>query len=356
MSKKIISVMLAVILVMSTFVVSAFAVEFEDETSEYTQTWGLNEPVLNDDGTYTVEVTLTANYVAGAISFKIDAPEAAKLVDAVAGAAITYEANVEFNKSGLVTIIPDASVVDTTGADLEKGGVVATLTYELTGASAKLDLVNDPKTATNPDGTLIATRLSNGNYVNGEMISGQKVIDAEGAVVTADVIASVTLGEAAAAPELVAFDGTCGVVDNAAGWVYGIDAVNGESAEDVFDVTNGGYFETTNGTATGSVLTVYTADGEAVAEYTMIVFGDVNADGGIDSEDAGYICDYEALALDSFDIFGISDDLAMIAGDVTGDGACDSEDAGYICDYEALAIDDLMDLAAVCEVVYSYNN
>ena len=48
--------------------------------------------------------------------------------------------------------------------------------------------------------------------------------------------------------------------------------------------------------------------------------------------------------------------IALIAGDITGEGACDAEDAGIICDYEAMAIDTLMDLAAVCEAVYSYNN
>ena len=71
MSKKILSVALALIFVISTFAFSAFAISgvtYEDEGAGYTQTWAL-EATDNGDGTWTVDVLLTADYYVGAIQF-----------------------------------------------------------------------------------------------------------------------------------------------------------------------------------------------------------------------------------------------------------------------------------------------
>lgn len=321
MSKKILSVLLALVFVMSTFAVSAFAAtpNFEDDASEYTQTWGLNTPVENPDGTYTVEVTLKANYVAGAISFKIDG-EGAKLVDAAAGAAITYVADVEFNESGLVTIIPDASAADSVGADLTAGGVVATLTYELTGASAILDLANNPKTAVNPNGTLIAVRLSNGNYVNGDMICGQPVVDKDGKEVSDSVIASVPLGAAQPADLVLTADGsTAGVLIDTThtfggaytGVVYGVTSKNYKEEAvitGVVEASNGGklVITTSDGKTpatkkgnygTGSTIEVLNSDGTSTGKvYVFVVFGDVDGNGLINTADVKIIIKASATA------------------------------------------------------------
>ena len=355
MSKKILSVVLALVFIISTFAVSAFAIEGtrgEDEGATYKQTWVLeNDGDADGDGVWTVYVKLTTDYKVGAMQFVVNNPnDKVKLTSAELGEDVPEDYGAELTPNlatGKMVIVPQP--VNGAAAEELTDAIVAVLTYTVPDdESTTLTIdASEAKTESNLAGTLVALRMADEYLETGDMIFGQ-IVDA--------TAAKTQLGSASVAPELAVIDGTIGVVDNAAGWVYGIDAINGETAEDVFEVTNGGYFETTNGTATGSVLTVYTADGEEVATYTIIVFGDVNADGAIDSADAGYICDYEAMALDSFEEFGISDDLAIIAGDITGEGACDSEDAGIICDYEAMAIDSLMDLAAVCEAVYSYNN
>ena len=76
MSKKLLSVVLALALVFSCFAVSAFAVggigyESKEDAAYYNQTWALGEPVDNGNGTYTVDVKLTANYGVGTIQFSL---------------------------------------------------------------------------------------------------------------------------------------------------------------------------------------------------------------------------------------------------------------------------------------------
>ena len=280
MSKKILSVVLALVLVMTTFAVCAFAVGgtgYEDEDSTYTQTWALGEPVDNGNGTWSVDVMLTANYYVGAISFVVtnDNPAAAVLKSVTKGAALTYEANIQKNATtGLVAIIPEPIDESEKGVDLTAGGVIATLTYTLAdGASAQLAIANDPKTATTPGGDLIAVRLSDNNLTTATMIYGQTVTS---------VGASVKLGNAAVAADPVLSGVDTGVVDAENGYVYGVPA--GADANAYFAVADGSF--EIEGTFTGATLVVKTADGAEFATYTLIIFGDVDGNGAITAADS----------------------------------------------------------------------
>ena len=316
MSKKILSVVLALVFVLTTFAVSAFAVGasgYEEDAAAYTQTWALGEPVDNGNGTWTVDVSLTANYYVGAISFVVTntAPTNAVLTSVTKGAALTYEANIQMNATtGLVAIIPEPLTDADLGADLTAGGVIAKLTYTLAGgASANLAIENAPKTATNPGGELIAVRLSDNNLTTGKMIYGQTVTS---------VGETRTLGGAAAAPELIAKAGTTGYVDAARSYVYGVSP--GTDPLNYFEATNGGYIEMSNGTAsatngTGATLTLYKDSTKAtvIATYTLVIFGDVNGDGNI------AVIDTTAILAHIAGTAPISG-AALFAADVNADG------------------------------------
>lgn len=317
MSKKLLSVMLALVMVLSVFSVAALAVnvEFEDPDAEeaYTQMWYLettNEPDANGD--YTVDVYLEANYAVGAISFHVDA-EGATLKSAVASDFILdnedYNANVQVNKTkGNVYIIPEPTTAAAEGLDFSAAALVATLTYTLTGDSATITLNNDAKTIDN-DGKLIAARLGDGVLASNTMYYGQWVVDFEYTdVALGDPISSVTLGqESAADPVLSGVD--TGVVDAENGYVYGVPA--GANAADYFTVENG-TFEIAE-TVTGATLVVKNNADEEFATYTLIIFGDVNGDGEITGTD------YTVVKNASFG-GAIDSEAGAFAADVNGDG------------------------------------
>lgn len=358
MSKKILSVVLALVLVMTTFAVSAFAVGgtgYEDDSTK-TQTWALENERDNGDGTWSVDVRLTANYVVGAISFQVTNPDAedGKLVGATLksvtkGAALTYGANIQKNSTtGLVVIIPEPADETENGVDLTNGGIVATLTFTLTAESADIAIINDPKSEDNKGGDLIAVRLSDNNLTTATWIYGQTVTS---------VGETKTLG-ASAESVFQVIEGTNGVIDEDYMCVYGIDVMDmGETIADVFEVTEGGYIEVTPSVegveeGTGAILTAYTAGGDVIGEYTVVIHGDVNGDGASDSLDASLLCEYEIGFLADFSDYNISDEIAMLAGDVNADGGADSLDASLICEFEIGFLDMIFDITTLPQELY----
>jgi hypothetical protein len=321
MSKKILSVALALIFVLSTFAVSAFAVGgtgYEAKDATYKQTWAL-EATDNGNGTWTVDVKLTATapeketYAVGAIQFTVlnSNPAGAVLTSVEPGAALVedYGADIQANLAkGTVAIIPNPAEDATTGLDLSKGGVIATLTYTVSaGATLSID-GNDAKTKSNPGGGLIAVRMSDNTLTTGDMIYGQ-IVDT--------TAATANLGSVAATPELKGVE--TGYVDADRKYVYGVPA--GENATAFFTVENGS-FEIT-GTFTGAVLTVKDAAGTAVDTYTLIIFGDVNGDGAVTA------ADYAIVNMASLG-GSIDGEANTFAGDVNGDGAVTAADYAIV--------------------------
>ena len=67
------------------------------------------------------------------------------------------------------------------------------------------------------------------------------------------------------------------------------------------------------------------------ATYTIVIYGDINGDGNIDSIDAGHLADYE----NGFVTWDAQSDAAYLkAADLNGDGSIDSIDAGIVADAE----------------------
>ena len=322
MSKKVLSVMLAIMLVLSTFAVTAFAAgsgfEVEDEDEGVilsTQVWSLSKEATKvSDSVYKVDVALTTDYVTGAISFRVDAANGATLTDVeINESVITYAYDLAFNANGLVAIVPQPATEAEEGIEVD--GVIATLTYTLAGEGDTLTLVNDAKTETNPGGDLIAVRLSDKNLSTGTMIYGQRVVDKNGDDIEADaVIASVNIGKVAAPAdlELTAAGEAAGVIIDTnktfggayAGVVYGITATTYKAKTNItnnVEATNNGSLvvkasdgksNASGNYGTGSTIEVLNTDGTTTGKiYVFVAFGDVDGNGLINGQDAQKVID-----------------------------------------------------------------
>ena len=303
MSKKILSVMLALVLVLSTFAVSAFAAvgvgheePNEDEVIENTQVWSLEAAEEADaNGYYAVTVSLKTNYDAvSAISFVLNV-EGATLADYVCN--IDADADiVADDETGLVNIYPMPDTADDAAYDFTAGAAVATLYYELNGDSATITLNNDAKCYDNPDGKLFAVRSSDGKLA-GSAIYGQRVVDAEGADIALDAeIASVTIG--AAEPNTLVIlnnevkfsNAYCNTANN--GILCGFSSfTNASTLTTNLSTTLGKEYlnvvvNSANKTSTGAIIQVLDADGVTVLEtYVVVIFGDIDGNGRFQAAD-----------------------------------------------------------------------
>ena len=314
MSKKLLSVVLALALALSCFAVGAFAIgdigyESEEDAAFYTQAWALSaDPTDIGGGKYTVDVYLTANYGVGPIQFQILKDITAgtlTLTDAVAGEAIPqeWEANVAFeDTTGEVIINPDPAEEGAYAIDEPSNAHIATLTFTASADVAATIAINvaDAKNAENVGGTLIAARMSDGNVVTGAAITGQTVSQDTN---------TVTFGNAAPpaqAPELAVIDGTIGVIDTGRtmldemegtecdGYIYGLEPFNYETVDMVFEVVGDGYMNIVandygSESGTGTMVQVVDNDDNVVAEYVLIIFGDVDGDGEVTVLDASEV-------------------------------------------------------------------
>lgn len=307
MSKKILSVALALIFVLSTFAVSAFAagdVAFEADDAGYTQTWTL-EKGNEADGVYSVNVYLDANYKVGAIQFQIANDDGNAVLAGVDSDVFAEGYDIQWTAEGLVFIVPTPADEGAEAVELDPATPIAVLTYELAegATSATIAIADDAKTADNPGGSLIAVRMDNDNLANGTMICGQEVVS---------VGESVTLGAAAAPADLaLTAAGTAdGVVIDTnktlngayAGVVYGFALPdNGVAAslteayyKEKLTATNGGSITVTKtpyiarpaSYGTGTTITVLNADGTSTGKtYVVVIFGDVTGDSKINNSD-----------------------------------------------------------------------
>ncbi len=369
MSKKILSIVLALALALSCFAVSAFAAgsiayESEEDAALYNQAWALES--TNSGNVYTVKVLLTANYDVGPIQFKVLKTVnkgTITLTNAVAGDAIPAEwtADVSFSDTtGKVAVIPNPEEEGAYGIANPTAACVAVLTYTVSdGAAGSLVIdVADAKNAAKPNGTLIAARMDDKNVVTSTAYTGQTVSQNTN---------TVTIGSAA--PTLVAIDGTLGVVDTSrtvldeddidgdgdlqevAGYLLGFDPDNNASIDELFAVEGDGTMEivaSSEGSeaATGTMVNVVDNGGNVVATYVVIVFGDVDGSGSADPTDASQIEQHDAWMLGDY---GRLFSYQAFAGDVFVDGAADPTDASNIEQHDAWMLGDLgrIDVAGI---------
>lgn len=379
---KVLSVLLAVAMLFSVVAVSAFAAYTPTDTDKsgnaYTQTWALSEPVNNGDGTWSVNVSLKTNYPVGSIQFKVANTNntGVKLTRVVKGAGFANDANVTFsNATGKVAIVPKTagktnlacSVVD---------GVVAVLTYTVeSGASANVNIVNEPKGIEGADvgGSLVATRCGTADHVGDYIADGPGVVGQ-----TVLSVGETRLIGTAATPKLVVIEGTGGVIDTTRtahvmedgteytvdGLIYGVEICDVEdedgnetsqqTIEDVFEVKDGTMNivanEAGSDCGTGTIVEVLDADENVVATYILVIFGDLDGDGEVTSLDATLAETHEILIYDEDD-GEITDTVVLFAADVDGDEEVTSLDATSVSTHELLIYDEVDGCMSQAEVI-----
>lgn len=339
-TRKLLSVVVALMMVVSMFAMTANAANYyesEEDAATYTQTWALSEPVDNGDGTYTVDVSLTTNYGTGPIQFVLTNSDTsvAAIKSVTLGDAIpaSYNATLSVSKAnGKVMIIADTAGTATITAE-EINGVIATVVYTYAGSgSAEIAIEDDAKSATNVGGSLIAARMGDGDVVTGDPITGQTVTVGD----------SVIIGSAAQAPTLAVIDGTIGVIDTTqttmgyygetevTGYIYGVEPENSETVDMVFEVVGDGELEIIANEAgseagTGTLVNVLDLDGKVVETYCLIIFGDVDGSGAVDGLDA--------YSISLHDMWAYGDEGQMVnpemlfAGDVDASSSVDGLDS-----------------------------
>jgi len=136
---------------------------------------------------------------------------------------------------------------------------------------------------------------------------------------------------------LLAKDVSTTVINQTGGLIYGL--APGLSASDFENnyvvVTGAGELRITspNGLfGTGTTVELLNAATSALVKtYTIVIYGDVNGDGSVDSIDAGTLVDVENYII----TWDPAADAAFIqAADLNGDGEIDSIDAGITVDCE----------------------
>ena len=361
MSKKLLSVVLALALVLSCFAVSAFAIGglgYEDNDADkalYAQTWALGEPVNNGNGTYSVDVKLKAAYGVGTMQFVVNKTINAgslTLKSVAVGKDIpaVWLATAPFNDAnGKVMIVPNPAVDAVPALDCTTEKVVATLTYTASAdVAATLAIDLNAKTQTNPAGTLFAARMSDGNVVTGTSILGQNVNPTN----------TVAIGNAAPpaqAPELVVVEDSIGVIDTSRteldmedidgdgdtmvidGFLLGFDPDMNGSLDELFAVEGDGEMvieatEAGSEAGTGTKVYVNDLDGNTVATYVVIVFGDANGDGAADTTDSSILEEHDAWGYGEFGRLYYYQDFAC---DVNADGAADTTDSSILEEHDA---------------------
>lgn len=312
--KKIIGVLLALVMTLSMA-----AVAFAADGDKYSITITSDKTTLEAGQSATVTVKLTANYNVSAISIPVFFDKSKVTVDAgsttVEGASIVTEDSESvdsqiYNGSGLSKDqygVRALVMVPEWGQSIKKYTDETVMTFTVTpvdGASGAVvfECVDaSVKTTAKPGGSLYVGKNSSGNDTvdsNAEVIDDYDISKAN---------TTITLGSSSEPADLAIkadYDATGIVIDTNktfggqyAGVVYGFnldETVNAAFYTNRLEATNGGsitvvktpYVARPASYGTGATIQVKNADGSLVKTYVIVIFGDVNGDGRLLSNDA----------------------------------------------------------------------
>ncbi len=306
MSKKVLSIVLALALAVSCFAVSAFAIGeigYEEEDSTYYQKWSLSEAAEDADGNWYVEVSLEADYKVGAMQFALDISSAdITIADVVAGDAIKgdYNADIAFDSTGasnIVAIIPNPVEDASEAVDASAGIKVCTVYFAVANdATGTVQIKDDAKSSTNPGGTLFAARMTDGILATGTSVIGQATSIETDARNIGAVSLPADLVKKAAAEAGIVIDKAHTFGGAYTGVVYGFTQaaantfMNTNYLNNNLEASNGGSLAYSrsigaSGYGTGTVITVKNADGTEAAKYVVVIFCDVDGNGLTNTND-----------------------------------------------------------------------
>jgi hypothetical protein len=328
-TRKILSIVLAVVMAFGVFSICAFAdTPTATWTVEVTATDGSALPATIPTGTQVkVTVKLATNFYVGTVGLPVYFSNAFSYVDNSAVQAEIYGAGATrtaFNgnytadtgyKAVYALYVPNSGAPGVASPMYSAATTVLTFVLEADSEATAVIKLDDAKqkSTTNVGGPFYCGSRDSADVTTDEAMVGQtfNVTGAEATVVIANT---------AATPVLTGVD--TGYVDDANGYVYGIPV--GADAADYFTVANGTF--TVSGTATGETLTVYDSTNAVYATYTVIIFGDVNGDGAVDLTDKSDVYDSTLPG------GGFSAPEFEFAADVNGDGSVDLTDKSDIYD------------------------
>ena len=323
-AKKVLSLVLAVVMVAATFAFSASAANQKNATF----TVSVDNATVSKNDDITVTVNLTTDYYAGPTNVPVYYNHAvfAFVEGSVTGAKIFGETgtDVQSHNDADTGCLKVAFIPQTFGGAASAKTMNGTLfTFKLRAiANGTSDIglkKEDQKTATNIGGTLYC-----GAYGSSAITANPDTVGQTFAITNT----SATVG-ATATPEIVAKDGTTGYVDNERKYVYGVTA--GDVAANYFEATNGGTLTWDVGTAknvngTGATVTLKDSTGAAMATYTLIIFGDIDGDAIVNLLDDSQLSLYTQNA-------GDLSAVSLFAADVNADGSTNLLDSSVISLY-----------------------
>lgn len=304
-AKKVLSLVLAVVMVAATF---AFSASAANEKKNATFTVSVDKATVSKDEVITVTVNLTTDYYAGPTNVPVYYnPEFFQFVEkSVDGAKIFGETATDVQShndadTGCLKVAFIPNTAGTAAAKVMNGEKLFTFQLRaIANGTSDIGLKpEDQKTSTNIGGTLYC-----GAYDSSEIDANPATV---GQVFTINNT-SATVGSTMepADLELTATGATDGVVIDTrmtlggqyAGVVYGFKQINNTTfrannnyIKNSVQATNGGSIEiarsfNTLGWSTGTTITVKNSDGSDTGKvYVVVIFADVNCDGLINGND-----------------------------------------------------------------------
>ena len=339
-TKKALSLVLAVVMVLSLFAINAFAA---GEEATFTVTSSAAQVATNDIITITVTASSSSTYYAGPMSIPV-------IYDATAFEYVANSASVAniFGATATDSVVNTATagkIIVALSPLTANSPTAPNLTTELTiftfqlkaigsTGSYTIDIDNDQKTDSHPTGKFYCGNFDGPNAATANLTRIGQTLNRVGAPVsfgpvgTCELILTAT-GETKGT--VIDRTTTCNDYD---GYVYGIDTLG--DGEDILDfvTTVVGSVEVEandNGEmSTGALIILKDAGGNVVETYAFVYFGDIDANGQVDLDDAGVIEAAEAY-------LGELDEgtPAWLAGDLDANGQVDLDDVGLIEAQEA---------------------
>lgn len=356
-AKKMLSIVLAVVMVAAMFAFSASAA-----TQNATFTVSVDNATVTQGEVINVTVNLTTDYYAGPTSVPVYYNPA--VFEFVAGSVVganifgsaattdVYSNNDAGTGCLKVAFIPKSSA-GTATAKMMNGTLFTFQLKAIADGTSDIGLkAEDQKTATNVGGTLYCgAYASSAIDANPDTVGQVFTINNTSATVGAAATPELQLSETGAANGAV-ISRTYAVADGYAGCVMGVDTLDHDGLMATLSeslTTPAGSIEidtsATGGVeTTGTLIKLLDEGGTVLETYVFIYFGDVNMDGAVDSSDATSIEENE------FFVTEITEEYRLLAADASGDTSPDSSDATMIEEFEFFVTEALPTQANVAAV------
>lgn len=291
---KIIAIVVAVMLVVSVFVVGTVA-----NTKNTSVAISIDKTELSAGQSATVTVTASADYPVATASIPVfydktlvtvsnatatltgyDVANVTTDLTATDSSRIYENTNMNSSKFGFVLVTYIGGAGDTVSTIDNKTILTFTITAkaDISGEALVKCVTESAKTEENVAGMLYFGTTTSGTTITSipENVENINVTNASQSI-------TITSG----GTELIAESGKTTVVDTTNKYIYGITP--GDNVEDYIKVNNGSFELVANSAGytngTGATVKVKNASGTIVDTYTVIIFGDVDGDGKINDSD-----------------------------------------------------------------------